>query len=98
MGVALSAETRSITTGQPQMLYSDEKDIDPIAEKQVVLLDDVISTGSILQGMQRMMENAGAQGVTESEIFIGGNAQRWKHIIARGHLQIFIDLASRLQQ
>jgi len=49
MGDALRAETLSITTGQPQILILDEKDRDTIKDKKVVILDDVISTGSTLQ-------------------------------------------------
>ena len=51
MGEAIKAETLSITTGKPQHLFLDEKDINCLKGKQVVLLDDVISTGSTLQGM-----------------------------------------------
>src|SRR5512138_2868112 len=56
MGKALSAETLSITTGQPQTLYLDEKDRGLMTHKQVIILDDVISTGSTLQGMRLLME------------------------------------------
>ena len=49
MGNALKAETLSITTGQPQVLILDEKDSDLIKGRKVVILDDVISTGSTLQ-------------------------------------------------
>src|SRR5215211_1435664 len=46
MGAALQAETLSITTGQPQTLILDEKDIEMIKGRQVIIVDDVISTGS----------------------------------------------------
>lgn len=91
MGVALSAETLSITTGQPQMLYLDEKDSDMVKGKQIVLLDDVISTGSTLQGMRLLMEKAGCQVVAEAGIFTEGERARWQHIIALGHLPVFTD-------
>src|SRR6187401_146770 len=51
MGDAIKAETLSITTGQPQTLILDEKDVEFMKGKKVVILDDVISTGSTLQGM-----------------------------------------------
>jgi adenine phosphoribosyltransferase len=50
MGDALQAETKSITTGQSQFLILDEKDREVVRGKKVVILDDVISTGSTLQG------------------------------------------------
>jgi adenine phosphoribosyltransferase len=89
MGVALSAETLSITTGSPQILYLDEKDHELLKGKRAVLLDDVISTGSTLQGMRMLMEKAGAEVVTEAAIFTEGERAQWRHIIALGHLPLF---------
>jgi adenine phosphoribosyltransferase len=89
MGVALSAETMSITTGQPQTLYLDEKDHDLLKGKRVVLVDDVISTGSTLQGMRLLMEKAGARVVQEAAIFTEGERAQWHHIISLGHLPLF---------
>jgi adenine phosphoribosyltransferase len=91
MGVALSAETLSITTGQPQQLFLDEKDHDLLRGKRVVLLDDVISTGSTLQGMCLLMEKAGAEVVEEAGVFTEGDHQQWRHVIALGHLPIFTE-------
>lgn len=91
MGVALSAETLSITTGAPQMLYLDEKDYDIVRGGRVVLLDDVICTGSTLQGMRLVMEKAGAQVVAEAGIFTEGDREKWNDIVALGHLPVFKD-------
>jgi adenine phosphoribosyltransferase len=91
MGEALKAETLSITTGQPQILFLDEKDIDMMKDKQIVILDDVISTGSTLQGMRMIMDKAGATVVAEAAIFTEGDRAQWMHIIALGHLPLFTD-------
>lgn len=91
MGVTLYAETLSITTGKPQVLYLDEKDHDLIREKQVLLLDDVISTGSTLKGMRRVVEKAGAKVVGQAAIFTEGDPNDWNHITALGHLPLFKD-------
>jgi adenine phosphoribosyltransferase len=91
MGVALSAETLSITTGKPQMLYLDEKDYELIKDKRVALLDDVISTGSTQKGMRTVIEKAGAQVTVETAIFTEGDPEKWKHIVALGHLPVFTD-------
>lgn len=91
MGDALRSETLSITTGEPQMLFLDEKDRALIHGKRVVLIDDVISTGSTLQGMRLVMDKAGATIVAESAIFTEGDRAKWSGIIALGHLPVFID-------
>jgi adenine phosphoribosyltransferase len=89
MGEALKAETLSITTGQPQTLYLDEKDRELIKDKRVVLVDDVISTGSTLQGMRLVMSRAGATVAAEAAIFTEGERAQWQSIIALGHLPVF---------
>jgi len=89
MGDAISAETLSITTGEPQTLYLDEKDRALIKGKNVVIVDDVISTGSTLQGMRLIIEKAGGQIVATAAVFTEGERARWKDIIALGHLPIF---------
>lgn len=89
MGEALSAETLSITTGKPQTLFLDEKDHELVNGKNVVLVDDVISTGSTLQGMRLVMEKAGAMVVQEVGIFTEGERAQWRHIVALGHLPLF---------
>ena len=89
MGAALTTETLSITTGQPQLLVLDEKDIPRVKNKKVILVDDVISTGSTLQGMKMLMEKAGAEVVLEAAIFTEGERAQWRHIMALGHLPIF---------
>jgi len=91
MGDALRSETLSITTGEPQMLFLDEKDRSLIQGKRVVLIDDVISTGSTLQGMRLVMDKAGGTIVAEAAIFTEGDRAKWSNIIALGHLPVFID-------
>ncbi len=91
MGDALQVETLSITTGQPQTLFLDEKDRKLIEGKRVVILDDVISTGSTLQGMRMVMTKANANVVAEAAIFTEGERAKWAQIISLGHLPVFVD-------
>ena len=91
MGDALQSETLSITTGKSQTLFLDEKDRELITGKRVVLLDDVISTGSTLQAMRLIMEKAGANVVAEAAIFTEGDRAQWTGVIALGHLPVWVD-------
>ena len=91
MGDAIQTETLSITTGQPQVLILDEKDREIIQGRKVVVLDDVISTGSTLQGMRLILDKTGASVAAEAAIFTEGDRAQWMHIIALGHLPVFKD-------
>ncbi len=91
MGDAIQTETLSITTGQPQILILDEKDREVIQGRKVVVLDDVISTGSTLQGMRLILDKTGASVAAEAAIFTEGDRAQWMHIIALGHLPVFKD-------
>lgn len=90
MGEAVSAETISITTGKPQTLYLDEKDRRIISGKQVILVDDVVSTGSTLNGMQEVVARAGGRVSKVAAVFTEGDAD-WSHVVALGNLPVFID-------
>jgi adenine phosphoribosyltransferase len=91
MGETISAETLSITTGATQTLYLDEKDRGLVNGNKIVILDDVISTGSTLQGMRMIVEKAGGQVIAEAAVFTEGERAKWKNIIALGHLPVFTE-------
>jgi adenine/guanine phosphoribosyltransferase-like PRPP-binding protein/ubiquinone/menaquinone biosynthesis C-methylase UbiE len=91
MGEPVKAETLSITTGKPQTLILDEKDRQLVEGKRVVIVDDVVSTGSTLEGMRKVMNLAGAQVVAEAAVFTEGDPEEWTSILALGHLPIFKD-------
>ncbi|MCB0101440.1 MAG: adenine phosphoribosyltransferase [Anaerolineales bacterium] len=91
MGDAIQAETLSITTGQPQVLILDEKDRELVQGKKVLVVDDVISTGSTLQGMRMILDKAKATVAGEAAILTEGDRAQWMHIHALGHLPLFTD-------
>jgi adenine phosphoribosyltransferase len=90
MGEAISAETVSITTGKPQVLHLDEKDICLIKGKDIILVDDVISTGSTLKGMQKVVIEAGGRVSRVAAVFTEGDGD-WSHVLTLGNLPVFID-------
>ena len=89
MGEAPSTETVSITTGYPQSLYLDEKDHGLVRGKRVIIIDDVISTGSTLEGMRALVRQAGGEVVAEAAVFTEGDAGETAGIISLGHLPLF---------
>ena len=89
MGDALSEETHSITTGAPQTLFLDEKDKPLVVGRRVLLVDDVISTGSTVEAMRRLMDAVGATVVAEAAVFTEGDAPRQDEVISLGHLPLF---------
>jgi len=91
MGETIQAETISITTGRPQSLYLNEKDHNKIKDQKVVLIDDVISTGSTLEGMRQVMGKAEAEVVAEAAVLTEGDQEKWAHIVSLGHLPLFTD-------
>lgn len=88
MGEAIRAETVSITTGKPQTLFLDEKDQQLVEGRNVILLDDVISTGSTLSGMENVVKTAKGNIVAIAAVFTEGDAD-WSHVVALGNLPVF---------
>jgi len=87
---SLCVEVVSITTGAPQTLWLDGKDLHLVKGKRIILVDDVISTGSTLAGMRSLVSEAGGEVIAEAAAFTEGNdPDKWKHIIAVANLPVF---------
>jgi adenine phosphoribosyltransferase len=89
MGETVSDETHSITTGAPQTLYLDEKDRPLVSGRRVLLVDDVISTGSTVEAMRRLMELVGGEVVAEAAVFTEGEEAPAEGVVTLGHLPLF---------
>jgi adenine phosphoribosyltransferase len=79
----------SITTGKPQKIWLDGKDLKILENRKVALVDDVASTGSTLQGLRQLVEKAGAKVVAEAVVFTEGDRRKWRKVMALGHLPVF---------
>lgn len=78
-GVSVSYGS-SITTGKAQELFLSEHDVGIIKGKKVAIIDDVISTGESLKGLEALVEKAG--GVIYKKLFVlaEGDAKNRKDI------------------
>ena len=58
----------SITTGKRQTFYLSKHDVDLIKNKRVCIVDDVISTGESLLGLEALVNKAG--GTVSQKLFV----------------------------
>lgn len=58
----------SITTGKEQKLYLSKHDVDLIKGKKVGIVDDVVSTGASLTGLEDLVKKAG--GIIHKKAFV----------------------------
>ena len=58
----------SITTGKEQHLYLSKHDVDLIKGKKVGIIDDVVSTGASLEGLEKIVKKAG--GIVYKKAFV----------------------------
>ena len=73
---ALTEEVISITTPLPQRLLLDRKSISVIAGKRVLVVDDVVTSGSSIAAAIRLVRRAGANVVGAGVILTEGHAWR----------------------
>ncbi|MBQ7831877.1 MAG: adenine phosphoribosyltransferase [Clostridia bacterium] len=66
-GIEITIES-SITTGKEQKLYLSKHDVDLIRGKKVGIVDDVVSTGASLTGLEDLVKKAG--GIIHKKAFV----------------------------
>ena len=71
----------SITTGEPQKLYLSKHDVDLIRGKKVGIVDDVISTGASLKGLEALIEKAGGIVYKKAFVLAEGEAANRQDVI-----------------
>lgn len=81
----------SITTGAEQRLYLSKHDVDLIKGKKVGIIDDVVSTGASLTGLEKLVEKAG--GIIHKKAFVlaEGDAKDRKDIVFLRTIPIITD-------
>ena len=83
----VSRTVTSITTGKPQVLVIDGTDIEKLRGRTVAIVDDVVSTGSTLDGLKELLTEVGAEVGATLVVFTEGDAR--DDVIALGHLPLF---------
>lgn len=82
-GIEVSIDA-SITTGKEQKLYLSKHDVELLKGKKVAIVDDVVSTGASLLGLEALVEKAG--GILHKKAFVlaEGDAAKRDDIIYLG--------------
>ena len=78
----------SITTGEAQMFYLSQHDVDLIKGKKVGIVDDVVSTGESLAGLISVVETAGGIPYKKAFVLAEGNAKDREDIIYLQHIPL----------
>lgn len=87
-GIEITIES-SITTGKPQKLYLSKHDADLIKGKKVGIVDDVVSTGASLEGLEALVAKAGGIVHKKGFVLAEGDAANRKDVIYLATIPIF---------
>ena len=79
----------SITTGKEQKLFLSKHDVDLIKGKKVGIVDDVVSTGASLSGLEALVEKAGGILAGKMAILAEGDAIDRADLIYLEELPLF---------
>jgi adenine phosphoribosyltransferase len=91
MGGYVKVRVNSITTRETQYLVLDSNSVNYLRNKDVCLVDDVVSTGSTMRGMEELMSKVGANIVCRAAIWIEGPWVSDDYVIHLGELPIFVE-------
>ncbi len=89
-GIEVDIES-SITTGKEQKLYLSKHDVDLIKGKKVGIVDDVVSTGASLLGLEKLVEKAGGIITKKAFVLAEGDAAKREDIVYLEQIPIIND-------
>ena len=79
----------SITTGKEQHLYLSKHDADLLKGKKVGIIDDVVSTGASLQGLEDLVNLAGGIITKKAFVLAEADAADRKDVVYLGVIPVF---------
>lgn len=89
MGDIVQAKLQSITTKGEQKLYLGKSDFKKLANRRVLIVDDVVSTGESLRALENLADAAHANIVGKMAILEEGDSQNRADVITLGELPLF---------
>ena len=84
----IEEDVKSITTGSVQHLYLSAHDAELLKGKRVAIVDDVVSTGGSLHGLEALVEKADGKVVARAFVLAEGDAKNMEGIIYLGHIPL----------
>ena len=87
-GIEVAIES-SITTGQVQKLYLSKHDVDLIKGKKVAIVDDVLSTGASLSGLEALVKKAGGIIYKKAFVLAEGKAAEREDVVYLNTIPLF---------
>ena len=82
---------KSITTAADQTLYLSAHDAALMRGKKVAIVDDVISTGGSLTGLEKLVELAGGEIYRKAFVLAEGKAANREDIVYLAKIPIITD-------
>lgn len=86
----LEVQIKSITTAEPQKLVLELDQAKKIMGRKVAIVDDVVSTGGTLAGLEELVKKAGGTVVCKAAVWLEGPWCADKDIIFLSTLPIFV--------
>lgn len=81
----------TITTGKDQKLYLSKKDVELLKGKKVGIVDDVVSTGASLKGLEALVLKAGGEIYKKAFVLAEADAKDRTDIIYLQSIPVFVD-------
>ncbi len=85
----IAVTVKSITTAAEQTLYLSQEKAEMLRGKQVLIVDDVISTGESLLALEKLVNEAGGEITGKAAVLAEGDAADRKDIIFLEKLPLF---------